>query len=211
MIIERGAARHCNPGEWVQVGNMDAKRWVEEGAAVWAELPNTGEVGGGYSAGFLVLDPDHMEMVEHHAGLVSGARLSAEAFTGDWLPFERTIIWQTTVPLRAELVPAALKLLDRWQLAIPLYDYRELAQDVGDDNDRAETQDIVRDLRCLLYDTHLMFVRRSGDTRALFDAYDRERDGGDERLAFLRALYQTKPVICALPATWTKGRDYIDV
>jgi hypothetical protein len=49
----------------------------------------------------------------------------------------------------------------------------------------------------------LLFVRDSPDGRRFLDTWIAEcGNGGDERLAFLRALYLVKPLFCALPRSW---------
>jgi len=55
-----------------------------------------------------------------------------------------------------------------------------------------------------------VFVRRCPDTRRLVETWHAERarfPSGEDRLAFLRALYIVKPLVCDLPTVWTnRGR-----
>ena len=123
-------------------------------------------------------------------------------FSG-YLPFPKTLIWETSLNLRGGLVFAGFKLLEKWQVAVPLWDYNELACHVSDETDREATARIVRDLRVPMYDQRMVFMRRCKDTQRLLELWCRERrEEGDDRLAFLRALYVVKPTVCALPASW---------
>jgi len=48
-----------------------------------------------------------------------------------------------------------------------------------------------------------MWLRKCPDCAELLRLYREEKTKGkDGRLAFLRAMYQVKPVICAAPASW---------
>jgi len=96
-------------------------------------------------------------------------------------------------------------LLDVWELAVPLCDYQTLAIHLGSDEEKERTKAVIRDLRVPLYDTRLMFVKHCQNTVDLFSRWQKECESSDERLAFLRALYQVKPFILALPMTWTTG------
>jgi hypothetical protein len=100
-------------------------------------------------------------------------------------------------------------LLDRWQLAVPLIDYTTLACNVGSEEERQCTKQIIHDLRVPLYDTRMIFVKRSPDTTALIREWREEcKPGDDERLAFLRVMYRRCPFVLPLPATWTHGHGY---
>jgi len=95
-------------------------------------------------------------------------------------------------------------------VAVPLWDYDTLARDVGSEEERAYTESVIHDLRVPLRDTRLVFVRRCSDTRKLVETWHAERarvPGGEDKLAFLRALYAVKPLVCDLPTVWTnRGR-----
>jgi len=101
------------------------------------------------------------------------------------------------------MIPVGVSLLDKWQVAAPLWDYEKLACHVANEPAREATKAIIHDLRVPLYDTSLIFVKRCGDTERLIEAWDWSADGDEDRLAFLRALYEVKPLILALPITWT--------
>lgn len=117
--------------------------------------------------------------------------------------FDRALIVEPGMAIPWGLVDYGLHFLERWDAAAPLWRYGELAETVGTPADRKRTAKLVRDLRVLLYAHELLFVRGSGDGRALLDAWQEERaDYAEPRLAFLRALYRVKPRFCALPRSW---------
>jgi len=70
-----------------------------------------------------------------------------------------------------------------------------------DDEMRTYTQKVVRDLRVPLYDIRFMVMRRCENTRRLLEVW--EGEGEYTRLSFLRSLYRVKPLVLALPCTWT--------
>lgn len=115
------------------------------------------------------------------------------------LPFDLTLMARGAVPW--DLVDVGFRALERWEVAAPLDGH--LAEEVGGGADQEGTRAVVRDLRVPLYSTDLMLWRRSPGTEALVDVWREEwRGASDPRLAFLRALYLTKPLVLALPRTW---------
>jgi hypothetical protein len=121
--------------------------------------------------------------------------------TPDGSPYERTLYVEPGVAVPWTLVDAGFRALDKWDAAAPLGGV--LAADIGTQAERERTAAIVRDLRVPVYACELLFAR-SGE---LVIAWRREcDDGGHPRLAFLRALYQVKPLFLALPRTWIEGQ-----
>jgi hypothetical protein len=126
----------------------------------------------------------------------------------DWLlPWENTLFVAPETCVPSDLLSVGFNLLDRWDVAAPLWRYGVLAKDQGTPADRKRTEAVIRDLRVLLYAHELLFVRDSPDGRRFIETWraecgDGNGTGGDERLAFLRALYQVKPLFCALPRSW---------
>jgi hypothetical protein len=117
------------------------------------------------------------------------------------IPFERTLIVGSSVGVPWQLVDAGWRFLDRWECAAPLANGL-LAEGIGGPSDQERTRAVVRDLRVLVYCTDLLFLRQCEATERLIETWRAECDGGDERLAFLRALYLVKPLMLALPRTW---------
>lgn len=118
------------------------------------------------------------------------------------IPFERTLIVGPTLTPPWGLVDAGFRFLDRWECAAPLANGL-LAEGIGGPSDQERTRAVVRDLRVLVYCTDLLFLRQCEATERLVETWRAEcESGGDERLAFLRALYLVKPLMLALPKTW---------
>lgn len=198
-FTENGKQVTKYPGDWVNVGKQQARLWLSRGDAV---LPG----GNG-----------HAEITSEESGIVvtgsvEFARRTLEVYgdqlqieeTEPTLIYEHTMIWDTSLHIQREMVPVGFSFLDTWQLAVPLWDYTQLAVSVGKPDERDRTAEVIRDLRVPLYDTRLMFVKRCPDTVKLFDLWLSDvEDGEDVKLSFLRALYKVKPYVLALPVTWT--------
>lgn len=200
-IVIKGEMISYQPGDWINIGKQLGQEWIAAGDAYTLD-PATLNQDLDPTAGIVIrgaVSDEWRKKVEEIATL-------KVAFVGpDWdgdLPFTENLIWTSTFDLRLDLLLVGFKLLHKWQIAMPLLDYTTLAAHIGNDEERAQTQAIIRDLRVPVRDTRLIFVRRCEDTRRLFSLW-REPTGGDERLAFLRALYTVKPIICDLPASWT--------
>jgi hypothetical protein len=119
------------------------------------------------------------------------------------LAYDKTLFVAPGTRVPWDLLPAAWHFLERWDAAVPLWRYGVNAADVGSKEERARTAAVIRDLRVLLHSVELLFVRDNEDGRALMAAYWTERQNGtDNRLSFLRALYQVKPRLCVLPLSW---------
>jgi hypothetical protein len=119
------------------------------------------------------------------------------------LAFEKTLFVAPGVSVPWDLLPAAWHFLDRWDAAVPLWRYGVLAEQLGTPSERKRTAAVVRDLRVLVHAVELLFVRSNADGKALVESYRKELgDGGERRLAFLRAVYTVKPRLCVLPVTW---------
>jgi hypothetical protein len=100
------------------------------------------------------------------------------------------------------LIPVGLNLLEKWEIAVPISDYNLLARDIGTDEERARTKELIHDLRVPVYDTRLIFARNCVAVEQLFEMWHKEQ--GDERLSFLRCLYVVKPYVLALPSIWQR-------
>lgn len=119
------------------------------------------------------------------------------------VPWEKTLIVQAGISIPWDLLPAAWSFLERWDAAVPLWRYGKTAGDLGTKKERELTAAIIRDLRVLVYSHELLFVRKNDAGSALIDQWVAEMQTGDDlRLAFLRAYYQIKPRLCALPISW---------
>jgi len=137
--------------------------------------------------------------------LASARRLGLQLRQGrKWKPaWDRTLFVSGEYAVPWDLLPAGFHFLRRWDAAAPLWRYGVLAADVGTKVERKRTKKVALDLRILLYEPGLLFIRASEAGRALLETWRAEcRKGEDERLAFLRALHIVKPKFCALPRSW---------
>lgn len=125
----------------------------------------------------------------------------------DWvLPWPSTLFIAPGTCVPWDLICVGMEFLARWDVAAPFWRLGVLARDLGTPAERERTQAIVRDLRVPVYAHELLFVRASEQGQAFISIWcaecDAEPDGGDDRLAFLRALARVKPVFCVLPRLW---------
>lgn len=121
------------------------------------------------------------------------------------LPWPKTLFVAPAARIPWDLVPVGFALLDRWDVAAPFDAVHILAADVGTPADRGRTLAAILDLRVPLLSAELLLVSTTAGGRAFLGAWRAECaecDGGDERLAFLRALARVKPLFCVLPRLW---------
>lgn len=179
-----------HPGDWFEAGKYDAKNWLAQGMC---EIVNP-------VSQAAIIPPQSGIVCSKDVGFkYSGLPITIGAPS---LEYHKSIIWNPEIILNINLIPVGLGLLERWEIAIPISDYNLLAADIGTEADRAKTKAVIHDLRVPVYDTRLMYVRKSIATEELFALWDKEKIDGDESLAFLRALYQVKPYVLALPSIW---------
>ena len=102
------------------------------------------------------------------------------------------LFWDTSARMRIELVLVGLGLLlHGWQVVVPLMSYDTLARDVGGEEDRALTEEMLHDLRVPVYDPRVIFARRCEESARLLEAWQEEKGGGGyDGLAFLRSMAQ---------------------
>lgn len=199
-IETRGVAKQYHPGDYIDVGRHDAALWIAAGEArVWDQR-QLAELTAGCGVVVTSTEGNGVKLCEQRGYM---------AQTGEptIIPYAKTLFWHPSLTPQYHLWPQGFRLLDTWELAVPVWDYDTLARDVGTPQDRARTQETVHDLRCLMYDPRLIFMRACEATRALLACWQIERQaGGDEKLAFLRALYATPLLVCHLPVTWVGKR-----
>jgi len=189
-ITKQGQQRLFQPGDWVDVGRSTAREWIADGTAIARDVNLMKVSAPAGSCGIMMFG----SKTEIEAGVPC-------SLDGDWeMRWERNLFLQGATPVQPALIPVGFDLLRTWEVAVPLVDYRMLAQDEGDEKDRAYTATVIRDLRVPMYDVRLIFMRRCEASDALLEQYLAEGLG---RLGFLRALYRVKPLILALPVTWT--------
>ena len=155
----QGKQRRFVAGDWVEVGKQTALLWISEGAA-WVPEGRAVDLSGDDCGVFIL---GNLERGKEQLGDYVG-KIALQHGDTPTLPWPKTLIYNPSQRLRKELVPVGFHLLNTWQVALPLWDYAELAIGSGGAEDRARTQAIIKDLRVPLYSPDLVFVRRSGDT-----------------------------------------------
>jgi len=181
-------------GDWVQVGGHLASTWLADGTARTISTESTLLLEG---CGVVVRGNGQQAQRLRYQG-ISYKAIGDGDFTA--LPYPKTLIWHPSAALRFELLPAGFHLLDKWEAAIPMAGVDTLALHVGNEAEREQTKAVVHDLRVPVFDPRLIFVKRCPVGRALMKAFAKGQ--GNAELALLRAIYQVKPMMCALPTTW---------
>jgi hypothetical protein len=193
LVSIGGARRTYRPGDWVDVGKHDALTWLAAGDA---RLPDDdmGPLVG--DSGIMVYGGETRPKLKGKVPMTTG---------GMTLPYPQTLLLRSGACIRENYIPIGFFLIEQWEIAAPLYDYEALAATIGTAEEQRRTRDVIRDLRVPIYNADTVFVRRARETQAFMVAWQGELSGlpgGDVNLAFLRALYITKPLICALPVQW---------
>lgn len=200
-IDVNGTPTRYFPGDWIDVGNGYAHRLISQGLAekpgvnVLSELVD-------YTSGMLVigsLDTNHQQQIKStipHIEIMLGDELE--------IPFSETLLYNSKLKkLRVEMLPIGFKWLKSFQIIISLLDYTTLAIHLGNSNDQLKAKEILKEMRVPVYDTNLIFIRRCDETKELVSQWKENRTiFTDDKLAFLCALYQVKPLHLALPNTW---------
>lgn len=185
MIEMAGENRRFSPGDWADLGKALALRLIAQGAA----RTLSSEIITGFPDAGIVCTAEPQESLAFPFVVEEPSLL-----------FERTLIWEPTLPLRMDLLPIGFHLLERWEMAVPIASLTDLALSLGTAKERKETQRIIRDLRVPYYDTRIIFARRCSAAEQVIRYWSSST--GNKELAFLRAIYLYKPVLCALPVTW---------
>ena len=125
------------------------------------------------------------------------------------LPWEYTLLACAPVTVTTQNIALGFVRIEKgaewetWELAAQLADGLPLAEARGTDEERAATLEAIGDLRIPLYETSLLWVRKTKTTQALIDAWAAElAAGADEQHALARALYTRRVKMCTLPPRW---------
>jgi hypothetical protein len=207
-IVKNGKGTRFKPGDGVDVSPTVANACVKNGIAE-APPDYSGNIKLSNEIGFVVIgSPDKISHIFENV-IVQSQWMNLD--NGD-LPFEFTCIWNQSEysEIRCDLLMVGFRMLQTWQVAMPLFNYDVLASDIVSDLEAKEIEGIIRDLRVPVYDPRIIFIRRSNDTADfLRRAHELLSMHNDPRIAVTRAIYEVKPLILALPTTWTSGRDVI--
>lgn len=206
---KQGRMHVYHKGDWVDIGRQTAQLMIAKGEARVAITEANALAGD--NNGVVVLNARHENAVYTDMLVKFGVKLSVTLSEEPAIIYSRNMLWDAGLILRPELISAGFNLLDKWDIVCPLWSYTELAVHLGTEEERKRTEAVVRDLRVPVYDIRLMFVKANETTRGLFQLWLKEMSNSNEpRLAFMRAFYQTKPLMLALPITWTQPKAYAE-
>ena len=197
-----GAYKHYHPGDWFEVHNQELRELLEQGQI--ATSPDVLRQEYDLRKAGVLLRGGVVEI----AGL---AEYGIQFACSERLELRWPLTLLTGLPLRLSAYGAALgftRIVERaedvaWEMALPLASSTRLARDVGDAAEQAKTLATLGDLRLPLYDTGIVWVRKTPATEEVIQLWQEELDGGaDELHAFLRVLYTHPVLLCTLPEDW---------
>lgn len=218
---------HCTaePGEWVNVGKHQARQWLASGQAVIPKPATRAKVEEYGLCGVrvrvpLVASADWGAQIDEDTDKAAFGDL-ADKLTFTWgepaITHDYTIIWKPPAPV----IPAAAKVglarlhsfegtdAEPWEMLAMLASETKWANGFGSREERDKTEAAIGDLRVPVYNTALLWVRRTERTEAVVARWVAElREGADERHAFLRALYAERVLMCTVNMDWQ--RKYVE-
>ena len=197
-----GAYVRYMPGDWFECKNQELAELLLHGKVETSSLDIRANFEG-KDAGVLVVGSSLPSTKFEDFGLEVQLSKTIE------LPWERTVLWMA----RARLTPAAAALglmrVDAddpnlaWEMAAMLDKKSRIARDIGTDADRDKTLEVLGDLRLPVYETGIIWVRRTDTTKEVIRLWqDEVAAGAETRHAFLRTIYTRRVMLCTLPANW---------
>jgi len=116
------------------------------------------------------------------------------------------LLWHPAAALCLAEWEPVLKWLAHWEVAVPLRQYTKLAEAYGTEEERTTTAAVIHDLRQPVYDSRVVLLRSCPRALRLIKTWVAEMsDTGDDDLALLRAIWQVKPLLLALPMGWVES------
>ena len=113
------------------------------------------------------------------------------------------------VSISSQDIEAGFRWLESWDVLMPLLNYERLAIDYARKHDAVcsfKTEDAVLDLRQMVYDERVLFIRRGSSADELLVARDEEScSDADCPLPMLRAIWRAKPLLLTLPTAWVEA------
>lgn len=201
-IETNGINVHYHRGDWIEVGRQTAHLWIQQGIAHRPDFDLSKEYID-LSSGIVLTGNLNTQLINNIKQDLPG--IDIEISQTPQMLFSENMIWSNGAKIKRENVMFGFKLLEKWQIAIPIFSYDILAIHLTDEQDKEYVRSILHDLRVPVYNTNLMFVRRCSDTQELFDCWQNEKQiVSDENIAFHIAYYKTKVLLNALPESWCK-------
>lgn len=191
-IMLRGVPETYHAGDWIDIGKSMAVKWLEDGSARIPEREAAKLIRG---AGLCLYDCPIGTPIGFDYDL-------AVSYGEPALSRPYNLLRNPAVPLDARHLPLGFHLLERWEMAVPLFAYDTLLSNWGTEADREATAGTIPDLRLVFYEPGVIFARRCPASLEVIDRWRAERQNGNDHHAFMRAVYAVQPRICALPTTW---------
>ena len=198
----QGAYRTYQPGDWFQCRNQEllellARNLIDTSAhIIKAEFDER-------NSGVLCLNG-----ASPPAALESFGIKQKDAKLPE-LPWKRTLIMEKEACTTIETVALGLMRVatgddfPSCEMAAMLNNSTQLARDVGSKKDKERTLELIGGLEVPIYDTGLVWVRRTDETKAVVKIWrDELSRGADSQHAFIRAIYGQSVKLCTLPAEW---------
>jgi hypothetical protein len=197
-----GAYRTYQPGDWFQAHNQEMLDLLARGLVETNTLTLKQNFAG---CDLGVVARGGTPTAGMFAGYGLGT-IESDAFD---LPWERTALWDVRLPMTAEAIALGLIRVDgreeapAWEMAAMLAGHTQLARDIGSDEEQARTLAVLGDLRLPVYETGILWVRRTEATEEVIQLWRAEVEAGaEERHAFLRTIYTRRLLLNTLPADW---------
>jgi len=197
-----GSYRTYQPGDWFQCNNQEMLELLALKRVQTASL-QIRENFDGQSVGVRFLSSAVPPKTLGDCGMDVRRGVSYD------LPWERTALWDPRINTTAESIALGLLRIDgrgefpAWELAAMLEHKTRLAADVGTPEERARTLEVLGDLRLPVYQTGLLWVRKTPAAEEVIQLWRAEVDAGaDPQHAFLRVVYTRRVLLCTLPADW---------
>ena len=200
---ESGIRQTAQAGDWVQIGKHQARQWLAQGSA---EIPEPHRRADALSL--------------NKCGVVVRGEMPGKSFFGvlrhqlgePSLPYEYTVLWDPSLTAPLQGIEAGLTRLmstelfpdgDSWEALATLASLKTLAGDVGSPGEKNKTKLIVGTLRLPVYETRLLWIRKTPATENFIALWASELvKGSDEQHSFLRSLYSSRIMMCTLPPGW---------
>lgn len=203
LYDEHGVQKQALPGDWIQIGKHQARQLLLQGTVEIPAPHRRADVQDLDKCG-VVVRADEMPDVKVFGAL-------RHVLGEPSLPYDYTVLWTPSLAITQQgfevgllrLNSAELGAEDSWEALATLVGLSVLAKDVGTTEEQEKTKEAVGDLRLPVYDTRLLWIRKTSATENLIEKWVAElAEGADEQHAFLRALYSSRVMMCTLPPGW---------
>jgi len=200
---KNGKQEIAEPGDWAEIGKHQARQELARGTAIIPDPHRRIEA----------QDLDRCGVVVR-ADIMPSAKVFGtiqHTLGSPSLPFDYTVLWKPSLSVTSQGLEAGLarlrshEIADRetWEILATLVSEETMASDVGSPEEQRKTKKAVGDLRLPVYDTRLLWIRKTANTEDLIERWTVElATSADEQHSFLRALYGSKVMMLTLPPGW---------